>query len=129
MIKITLVLIVLSMTQLVQAVDLQVRVEVPANAPHLSQWAEKGKKLMIQWYPQIVKILGVKEKKQKVRLIIKKTEKGLAFASGNKIVVASHRIEKNPEKLGLLIHELTHVVQAYPKGNGWLAEAIADYVR
>jgi hypothetical protein len=30
---------------------------------------------------------------------------------------------------GMVIHELTHVVQAYPKNGEWLGEGIADYIR
>lgn len=39
-------------------------------------------------------------------------------------------IEQHPEDIGLLTHELTHVVQAYPSPKpGWLTEGIADYAR
>jgi hypothetical protein len=29
----------------------------------------------------------------------------------------------------MVIHELSHVVQSYPRGVGWITEGIADYVR
>ena len=36
----------------------------------------------------------------------------------------------DPEMLGMMAHELAHVVQSYPHGvTTWLAEGIADYVR
>jgi hypothetical protein len=37
-----------------------------------------------------------------------------------------------PDDLGMMVHELTHLVQAYPPGPnkpGWLVEGIADYIR
>ena len=44
--------------------------------------------------------------------------------------VSSHWIEKNPDDIGLVIHELTHVIQAYPSPHpGWLTEGVADYIR
>ena len=44
-------------------------------------------------------------------------------------------IENSPDNRGVLIHEITHVVQSYPEGIGhehpyyWLMEGIADYCR
>src|SRR5436189_2063268 len=39
-------------------------------------------------------------------------------------------LKKNPDDIGMLAHELTHAVQAYPKADpGWLTEGIADYAR
>ncbi len=41
-------------------------------------------------------------------------------------------ITAHPEDLGMMVHELTHLVQQYPdfRGKpGWLVEGIADYTR
>jgi len=36
----------------------------------------------------------------------------------------------NPDTLGMIGHEMVHVVQNYPRGQpGWLVEGIADYMR
>ena len=38
--------------------------------------------------------------------------------------------KKAPNDYGMVVHELTHVVQDYDgKGEGWLTEGIADYIR
>ena len=38
--------------------------------------------------------------------------------------------KKEPNDFGMVIHELTHIVQDYKGGGeGWLTEAIADYIR
>jgi hypothetical protein len=39
-------------------------------------------------------------------------------------------IKAHPDDFGMVIHELTHVVQAYHHQNpGWLVEGVADYIR
>jgi hypothetical protein len=57
--------------------------------------------------------------------------KGVAHASGATITIAADWVRQHPEDLGMVVHELTHVIQHYPpRGQpGWLTEGIADYVR
>jgi Peptidase of plants and bacteria len=64
-----------------------------------------------------------------VRLVFKDEKKGIAYTSGAKITVVADWIRKHPDDFGMVIHELCHVVQSYPKGVGWITEGIADYVR
>ena len=65
-----------------------------------------------------------------MRIVFKKDMKGVAYASGRTIVIASAWIEAHPDDFGMVVHELTHVVQGYRRGGpGWLVEGIADYVR
>lgn len=53
-----------------------------------------------------------------------------AYCSGDRVVVSVDWLRRNPGDLGMLTHELTHAVQAYPPGGpGWLVEGIADYAR
>ena len=63
-----------------------------------------------------------------VTLVFKK-EKGIAHTSGAKITISTEWIGKHPDDFGMVIHELCHVVQSYPKGVGWITEGIADYIR
>src|SRR5262249_20271504 len=66
-----------------------------------------------------------------VRIVFKKDMKGVAFTQGTTIVVAADWINKHPDDYGMIVHELTHVVQAYRRGNrgaGWLVAGVADYV-
>ena len=109
----------------------EVKLDV-SEVPHLKQWGEDAKALMIKWYPRIINIIPTKGYKipKVVTLKIRKSDKGIAFASGAKITVSSHWIEKRPKDIGLVVHELVHVVQRYRgKNPGWLVEGIADYIR
>lgn len=67
---------------------------------------------------------------ESIALKIEKTDKGIAATAGARIVVSSHWIDKHPDDIGLVLHELVHVIQAYPPGGpGWVTEGVADYVR
>jgi hypothetical protein len=53
-----------------------------------------------------------------------------AAAAGSTILIQAEEIRKSPENLGMVIHELAHVLQQYPQpAPGWLVEGIADYLR
>lgn len=54
-----------------------------------------------------------------------------AHTEGSRMTVAVGHAERHPGDLrGLLIHEWTHAVQAYPSPDpGWLTEGLADAVR
>ena len=66
-------------------------------------------------------------------MVIRVTPKfqGVAAASGNRIDMSAKRVLALPDdSRGVVVHELVHVVQAYPPGSeGWLTEGIADYLR
>lgn len=50
----------------------------------------------------------------------------------NEISFSVDWITRHPDDLGVVIHELTHIVQGYPSSKadtGWLVEGIADYIR
>ena len=56
--------------------------------------------------------------------------KGIAHATGNRIVIASAWLHDHPDDFGMVVHELTHLIQRYPSYEAsWLVEGIADYVR
>jgi|GEM_PF-1974798 len=82
------------------------------------------------WYPRIRGILGVKyDTPTDVTLRFKDFD-GVAHTSGGVIEASTRYFAKHPDDVGALVHELAHVIQAYPNGApGWLVEGIADYVR
>jgi Peptidase of plants and bacteria len=112
-----------------------VQVEVDTSeVPDLKDWGDKAKALVEKWHPIIADLLktdGFTPPFQ-VKIVFKKEMKGVAFTSGNTITIAADWIKKQPDDYGMVVHELTHVVQSYPRTkreDGWLVEGIADYVR
>jgi hypothetical protein len=104
------------------------------EVPELRDWGKKAQQTVEKWHPLIAKMLQSDgfTAPDRVQLVFKKDMKGVAYATGNTIVIAAHWVKEHPDDLGMVVHELTHVVQAYPGGNrdaGWLTEGIADYVR
>jgi len=102
------------------------------ETPHLKEWAEDSKKLLIEWKPRLVNLLSSPgfEAPKSAEIIMRKTDEGVAGTADGKIYVSSHWIEKHPEDIGLMVHELVHVVQDYPNGaEFWICEGIADYIR
>jgi hypothetical protein len=132
LLAVTLVLCCL-LASLVQAEEQDVRVELDTSeVPHLEQWGEEARALALRWYPRVDNLLATKDFQapRSVKLTIRKSEEGVAATSGSSIVVSSHWIEKQPEDFGLVVHELVHVLQAYPTGQpGWVTEGISDYIR
>jgi Peptidase of plants and bacteria len=116
-----------------QAEESKLEVIVDASeTPELKEWAEQAGKLIEKWHPRVTNLLASKDftPPQKVTLKMKKTDEGIAYTSRDVITVSSHWIEKHPDDIGLVVHELAHVIQSYPRGApGWLVEGIADYVR
>lgn len=114
--------------------------------PEGREWMESAKGVVEEWFPKVCQLLGTdgrdpvtKQEKGKayeppgkLRLIIKKKISAPAYATGNSITVNGEWITKHPEDLGMMVHELTHIVQHYPDSKttlGWLVEGIADYIR
>ncbi len=85
-----------------------------------------------KWYPRIVALLGAKNSNppSNITLVMDFNYKGVAATSGTRIAMSPEWIRKHPDDLGMVVHELTHVVQGYPKYDPvWLVEGIADWVR
>ncbi len=100
------------------------------EVPHLQNWAHDAKELILIWTSRIGKTLDIDTYPRNIDLNIIKSEEGIAFADSNSITVSSHWIEKHPQDIGLIVHEVVHVVQLYPKFEpGWVTEGIADYIR
>lgn len=110
----------------------ELKVEIDcSDSPESKAWAEKAEKLAKEWYPKLINMLDSDgfRPTESLKLVFKKMD-GVAYASGNTITISAAWIEKNPGDLGMVVHELTHVIQAYRGRNpGWVVEGIADYIR
>jgi hypothetical protein len=104
-----------------------------SKAPECEAFAAKSKGIVEEWYPKINEILfppGRALPANEVVLIFEPM-KGVAHATGNTIHISAEWVTKKaPNDYGMVAHELTHIVQDYRgKGDGWLTEGIADYIR
>jgi hypothetical protein len=105
-----------------------------SEIPEAKQWAEAAKKVVQDWYPTVTSLLATEGYKpgKRVHIVIKKEISAPAWASGDTITVSAKWITEHPDDLGMMVHELTHIIQSYPRNEsnvGWLVEGIADYVR
>jgi hypothetical protein len=93
---------------------------------------EKLKPVFDDCYPKLVKRFQHPSRpaRKEIRLVFQDGLPHPAHASGGELTFSTEWFVKNPGDLGVMTHELTHVVQAYPRGNpGWLVEGVADYAR
>lgn len=103
----------------------------PTPTP-VAPFEKEAQRLAKTWYPKIRTLLGVRSSapQQKFEIVFDYEKDGVAYASGDRITVMARWVQAHPDDIGLVVHELTHVVQAYPPGGpGWLVEGIADHVR
>jgi hypothetical protein len=102
-----------------------------SGAPELKEWALRAQKDADEYYPKICEKLaseGFVPPRQ--IMFVFKVDKGIAWTTGTKITFTEGWIKAHPKDTGTVIHELTHVLQAYKgKVPGWLTEGIADYIR
>lgn len=110
-----------------------VTIDVSA-APETKAWAEKAAVLVQEWFPYVCQLLATDSYKppKEIRLVFKPDIDAPAYAAGGEITVNATWIKQHPDDFGMMIHEMTHVIQAYPDGGdkpGWLVEGIADYIR
>jgi hypothetical protein len=105
-------------------------------APDAGDFALKTSPLILEWYPRINTILFGPDHPLPFRLVIVSFQHAQRFPAvtiGNVIHVSADTIKvMQDDYRGMVIHELTHVVQHYPAGQAdslWVIEGIADYVR
>jgi hypothetical protein len=103
--------------------------------PEQKAWGDVAKTIVEAWFPQVTALLSSEEftAPDVVRLVIVKEWNVPASTSGSTITIDGRWIAAHPEDFGMVVHELVHVVQRYPRNShgsfGWLTEGIADYVR
>ena len=114
----------------------RINVEIDTTAaPDAQKWAERAKRRVEYWYPRVVEMLDGEEGLAnipddfKIRLVFKPMD-GVAYAAGREITVSSRYIKARPDDFGLVIHETTHVAQAYPRVREvWAMEGMTDWIR
>lgn len=102
--------------------------------PEGKGWMEEARALVEAWFSYVTSLLATEDFRppDEIRLVVRPEISAPAFASGNTITINGQWITRHPHDLGMVIHELVHVVQRYPRGvnrPGWLVEGIADYIR
>ncbi|HVY69532.1 MAG TPA: basic secretory protein-like protein [Verrucomicrobiae bacterium] len=108
-----------------------------STTPELEAWGKQSLALCQEWYPRLVALLPSDgfEPYLSTRLIFSNEMRGVAATSGCDIRIAGKYVSGHTNDFGMVIHELTHVVQAYNETKpgyerpGWLVEGIADNIR
>jgi hypothetical protein len=103
-----------------------------SEAPDVAAWAMEAKHVAEDWHGKVDDILahpGYRPTRQ-VFLRFDGDMGGVAHAGRQGITVAANWIRNKRADYGMIVHELTHIIQRYPgTGPGWLTEGVADYVR
>ncbi|WP_050024319.1 basic secretory protein-like protein [Verrucomicrobium sp. BvORR034] len=102
-----------------------------SGAPDCQAWAQRAKEMVELWHPIVSAYLDapLNPGEKEVQLVFKEM-KGVAATSKNVITIASGWVKSHPDDLGMVLHELVHVIQDYPPTQSvWLMEGIADYIR
>lgn len=111
------------------------RVEIDTTqTPEHAKWAEPAARVATDWFPRIVNLIGspvAPAAPVVVKAAVSKDYKGVAVTQGGRITLSNDWVTAHPDdSVGVIIHELVHVVQSYPPTREvWLVEGIADYVR
>jgi hypothetical protein len=81
-------------------------------------------------YPKLAKEYNPGTSK-KVSFLVDTAYDGVAATSNDQVVYSSIWMDKHPEDIDVVTHEVMHIVQAYGNstGPGWLTEGVADYAR
>lgn len=110
----------------------RIRVEIDTTgAPETAAWAENAANVVSEEYPKLYQLLYSEriQPVDSVKLVFKKMD-GVAHTSGRQITISADWITNHPDDIGMVVHELIHVVQGYRKPvPGWVTEGIADYIR
>jgi hypothetical protein len=110
-----------------------------AAAPDLAEWANYAATLMTEWYPVVWGLLGTEGQTPatEIKVTFQLKQDAPAYATGGGIFVSVPWVRSHPDDFGMMIHEMTHLIQSYPgrkptdtgDAPGWLVEGVADYVR
>ncbi|MES1227016.1 MAG: basic secretory protein-like protein, partial [Armatimonadota bacterium] len=105
-----------------------------SEAPDLAYWLVSAKALGTAWFPHICQLLSTQgfTPPKKIRFVMKAKQDAPAQAGSDEISFSAPYVRTHLTDLGMVVHEMTHVVQNYPENKvdaGWLVEGIADYVR
>ena len=102
------------------------------DTPEGAAWAQRAKEMVELWFPIVATYLDTPGWKAPQEITLEfKEMKGVAHAGGNRITISKAWIKHHPEDIGMVLHEMVHIIQAYPpqKDHWWLIEGVADYIR
>jgi len=102
-----------------------------SEAPETQEWAENAALVAKQQYPFLIAALDEEgyQPSDSMTMVFKHMEE-IAYASNGRIVISAEWITKHPDDVGMVVHELIHILQAYRHHvPGWVTEGIADYLR
>ena len=99
--------------------------------PEMEGWMKSMQAICKEWYPILAAELNSEGFKPSstVTIILESDPEGVAGTGGDHIYLSHEYFSKNGTDAGAVVHELTHVVQAYPTYIPWITESIADYMR
>jgi hypothetical protein len=101
-----------------------------SEAPEMLDFANKAARLVEDVYPRIQNKLDPSYMISSLILKFKKDQTYPGLVVGFTINLSSQWFLQHPDDLGAVVHETTHVAQAYgPSQPSWLVEGIADYMR
>lgn len=107
-----------------------------ADNEEAQAWGAEAKELCEEWFPVVCRFLATEKwtPPATVRLVLKQDLAVPGLTTGNAMQFSVKWITAHPDDFGMVLHELTHIVQAYPAATaerkpGWLVEGIADYIR
>ena len=102
--------------------------------PQTKAWGEAAAKVMEQWWPAVCRMLATEQLRAPDSLLLRfqKDQKIPGYRTAEGLFVSTDWVTKNPDDIGMIIHEMTHAIQDYRgvrPNDGWLVEGIADYIR
>jgi hypothetical protein len=98
------------------------------QSPSMKSFANTVANLCAENYPKIEQLLNNASISKPYRIIIRE-QSNPGGTSGSIIYLSGEWFTSNPDDLGAVVHEMTHVIQAYPSYIFWPTEGIADYIR
>jgi len=102
-----------------------------SKAPEAGKWGENAIKEAERMASSLIDMLDSEGfvPPTTAKIVFKKMD-GVAYTSNDEITISVDWITQHPDDIGMVIHELTHVIQAYRAPvPGWVTEGIADYLR
>ena len=102
-----------------------------SNYPELDPTLKKNLvKTFFKVYPKLAKEYN-KNTSKEVKFFVDTAYKGVAATGAGRVVFSASYMQKHPQDIDVVTHEVMHIVQNYGRsgGPGWLTEGIADYAR
>ena len=102
-----------------------------SEVPETQEWAELAAATAKTQYPFLIAALDSEGfiPADSITIAFKNMD-GVAYAGGGKITISAEWIKNHPDDIGMVVHELIHIIQAYKhRVPGWVTEGIADYLR